>query len=157
MKKIFLFLLLLVAGASSYAQKSYINLYATQLSNQTNQYCYLTGDIPEGMSSYIADKVGNILNLLAQEGYEVEFMSSSATSINASSFITTVNYLLSKKTSSTNPDNPDIVTHQRDLADDTEAYEVARFNLQGLPVNKDEKGVQIVVYSNYTTKTIIVE
>lgn len=157
MKKIFLFLLLLVAGASSYAQKSYINLHATQLSNPTNQYCYLTGDIPEGMSSYIADKVGNILNLLAQEGYEVEFMSSSATSISASSFISTVNYLLSKKTSSTNPDDPGIITYQRDISVDTEAYEVARYNLQGLPVNKEEKGVQIVVYSNYTTKTIIVE
>lgn len=41
--------------------------------------------------------------------------------------------------------------------DENEVYEVARYNLQGLPVNKYEKGIQIVVYSNYTTKTIIVE
>ena len=157
MKKVILFLLLLVASVSSYAQKSYINLYATQLSDQNYQYCYLTGDIPEGISSYIADKVGNILNLLAQEGYEVEFMSSSATTSNYSSVGTMVNYLLSKKTSSTNPDDPGIITYQRDITVDTEAYEVARYNLQGLPVNKEEKGVQIVVYSNYTTKTIIVE
>ena len=156
MKKIILFLLLLAASLSAYAQKSYINVYATQLSDQNYQYCYLTGDIPEGISSYIADKVGNILNLLAQEGYEVEFMSSSATTSNYSSVGTMVNYLLSKK-SSTNPDDPDIVTYQKDIADDTEAHEVARYNLQGLPVNKDEKGVQIVVYSNYTTKTVIVE
>ena len=81
-------------------------------------------------------------------------MSMSATSQNYSSLGTYVNYLLSKKTSSS---NPDVVTYQRDITDDTEVYEVARFNLQGLPVNKEEKGVQIVVYSNYTTKTIIVE
>jgi hypothetical protein len=34
---------------------------------------------------------------------------------------------------------------------------VARYNLQGIPVKANEKGVQIIVYSNYTTKTIVVE
>ena len=46
---------------------------------------------------------------------------------------------------------------ERVTADDQEAVEVARYNLQGVPVDKDEKGIQIVVYSNYTTKTVIVE
>jgi hypothetical protein len=36
-------------------------------------------------------------------------------------------------------------------------YEVARYNLQGMPVKETEKGIQIVVFSNYTTKTIIKE
>ena len=36
-------------------------------------------------------------------------------------------------------------------------YEVARYNLQGIPVKASEKGVQIIVYSNYTTKTVVVE
>ncbi len=40
---------------------------------------------------------------------------------------------------------------------DGEVREVARYNLQGIPVGKNEKGVQIIVYSNYTTKTVIVE
>ena len=40
---------------------------------------------------------------------------------------------------------------------DEEVREVARYNLQGIPVRKSEKGVQIIVYSNYTTKTVIVE
>lgn len=35
--------------------------------------------------------------------------------------------------------------------------EVARYNLQGIRCAPSEKGVQIVVYSDYTTKTIIVE
>ena len=35
--------------------------------------------------------------------------------------------------------------------------EVARYNLQGIRCAPSDKGVQIVVYSDYTTKTIIVE
>jgi hypothetical protein len=35
--------------------------------------------------------------------------------------------------------------------------EIARYNLQGIPVNANEKGVQIIVYSNYTTKTVVVQ
>lgn len=156
MKKIILSLLLLVAGVSGYAQKSYINLIAFGLnSNPTNPTFYLSGDVPEGINTS-GLSIGGVLNLLAQEGYEVEFMEM-AMGYYAGNSPTTINYLLSKKTSSSNPDDPGIVTYQRNIADDTEAYEVARFNLQGLPVNKDEKGVQIVVYSNYTTKTIIVE
>ena len=51
---------------------------------------------------------------------------------------------------------PDAI--ERIVADDgQEAVEVARYNLQGVPVDKNEKGIQIVVYSNYTTKTVIVE
>ena len=35
--------------------------------------------------------------------------------------------------------------------------EIARYNLQGIQVNENEKGVQIIVYSNYTTKTVVVQ
>lgn len=149
MKKIFLLFLLLVAGLNANAQKSYINVYVTGLGNSNlYQYCWLSGDVPEGINVYDSYRIGDLLNRLTQDGYEVEFVVNAGTA--------SVNFLLSKK-SSADPDNPDIVTYQRDITDDTEAYEVARYNLQGLPVNKDEKGVQIVVYSNYTTKTIIKE
>ena len=37
-----------------------------------------------------------------------------------------------------------------------EAEEVARYNLSGHPCSLNDKGVQIVVYSDYTTRTIIV-
>ncbi len=39
--------------------------------------------------------------------------------------------------------------------DDSE--EVARYNLSGRPCSPNEKGVQIIVYSNFTTKTVILE
>ena len=44
-----------------------------------------------------------------------------------------------------------------ELNEDEEVTEVARYNLQGLPVKEHDKGVQIIVYSNYTTKTVIVQ
>lgn len=37
--------------------------------------------------------------------------------------------------------------------DDSE--EVARYNLSGRPCSPNEKGVQIIVYSNFTTRTVI--
>jgi hypothetical protein len=37
------------------------------------------------------------------------------------------------------------------------AEEVARYNLSGRPCSPNEKGVQIVVYSDFTTQTIIVD
>ena len=37
-----------------------------------------------------------------------------------------------------------------------EAEEVARYNLSGHPCSPNDKGVQIIVYTNYTTRTIIV-
>lgn len=61
-------------------------------------------------------------------------------------------YLLSKQVSS-NDDSAISIVH----SDDGEAYEVARYNLQGMQVNENTKGIQIIVYSNYTTKTVIVE
>ena len=36
-----------------------------------------------------------------------------------------------------------------------DADEVARYNLSGRPCSSNEKGVQIIVYSDYTTRTII--
>ena len=36
-----------------------------------------------------------------------------------------------------------------------DAEEVARYNLSGRPCSPNEKGIQIIVYSNFTTKTII--
>ena len=37
-----------------------------------------------------------------------------------------------------------------------EAEEVARYNLSGHPCSPNDKGVQIIVYSDFTTRTIIV-
>ncbi len=45
----------------------------------------------------------------------------------------------------------------QNVSDDEDVYEIARYNLQGVPIHKTEKGVHIIVYSNYTTKTVIIE
>ncbi len=42
-------------------------------------------------------------------------------------------------------------------ATDPNATEIAHYNLQGLPVDANEKGVHIVVYSDYTARTVVVE
>jgi hypothetical protein len=46
---------------------------------------------------------------------------------------------------------------QKIEADNDDVREIARYNLQGIPVKEGEKGLQIIVYSNYTTKTIVVQ
>ena len=38
---------------------------------------------------------------------------------------------------------------------DNDAEEVARYNLSGRPCSPNEKGVQIIVYSDFTTRTFI--
>ena len=46
------------------------------------------------------------------------------------------------------------VNEQEDGNND-DAKEVARYNLSGRPCLPNEKGVQIIVYSDFTTRTII--
>ena len=138
---------LLGCVAAAWGQKSYVNVVADHIYSSIYQEIYLTGDVPVGIKTHYdsygseAMTVGKVLNLLAKEGFVVEQMSCSAEC---------EVILLSRLVL-----DPEAVPHV--TADDQEAVEVARYNLQGLPVNEDEKGVQIIVYSNFTTKTIIVE
>lgn len=150
MKKYFLLVLLTVVGISAFARKSYVNVYLESLYSPT---IYLSGDIPIGIKSYYSNmQIGDVLNLLSNEGYEVELITSGSGNIGSTSTTTYVIYLLSKQVSS-NEDSAISIVH----SDDGEAYEVARYNLQGMQVNENTKGIQIIVYSNYTTKTVIVE
>ena len=148
MKKILLIIGLIMVCLNTTAQKKYLVL------NHNSSYggrWTLCGEIPDGMqenysvsSSLGGNKekiVANILNELSERGYEVEFMPDNS------------NYLLSKRTDSSGSLN----AIQRVQTNDEELIEIARYNLQGVPVNENEKGIQIIVYSNYTTKTIIVE
>lgn len=138
---------LLGCVAAAWGQKSYVNVVADHIYSSIYQEIYLTGDVPVGIKTHYdsygseAMTVGKVLNLLAEEGFVVEQMSCSAEC---------EVILLSRLAL-----DPEAVPHV--TADDQEAVEVARYNLQGLPVSEDEKGVQIIVYSNFTTKTIIVE
>lgn len=151
MKKRLLLLIVAVIGAvgTMLAQKTYVNVVADHIYSSVYQEIYLTGDVPAGIQTHYdgygssAMTVGKVLNLLAAEGFVVDQMSCSAEG---------EVILLSRV--ALYPDNDSV---ERVQADDQEAVEVTRFNLQGLPVDKDEKGVQIVVYSNYTTRTVIVE
>ena len=138
---------LLGCVAAAWGQKSYVNVVADHIYSSIYQEIYLTGDVPVGIKTHYdsygseAMTVGKVLNLLAKEGFVVEQMSCSAE----------CEVILLSRIAL----DPEAVPHV--TADDREAVEVARYNLQGLPVSEDEKGVQIIVYSNFTTKTIIVE
>lgn len=131
----------MMAWVGAMAQKSYVYMYHDQNSYKTT----FRGDVPSDMLGEFIDRDYNydhikVLNMLAERGYEVEFV------------INSNQYILSKKSSA-----PASAITRTKSDDGEEAYEVARYNLQGVPVSKNEKGVQIIVYSNYTTKTVIVE
>ena len=144
-----------------YAQKNYVTIWGEIENFYSNGWVCLSGDVPASMklnytgrdfpelhldgASRLYEWIGAVLNLLAKEGYTVEQMNSTSTIIN---------YLLSKPSDESNANNVRMV---RDMKNDSEVYEVARYNLQGMPVNESEKGFQIIVYSNFTTKTIIKE
>ena len=161
MKKILLFLFLAMP-LIGYAQKSYITLYmSTSNGYQQAGHPYLTGDVTDDLSEYLnLEKVssynisynvwygsscylGEVLNKLSEKGYEIEYVGDNS------------HYILSKRKEGSGSSSYSKI--QNIKIEDGEPYEVARYNLQGLPVSKNEKGIQIVVYSNYTTKTIIVE
>ena len=147
MKRILICMVALLGCVAAWGQKSYVNVVADHIYSSIYQEIYLTGDVPVGIKTHYdsygseAMTVGKVLNLLAKEGFVVEQMSCSAEC---------EVILLSRLAL-----DPEAIPHV--TADDQEAVEVARYNLQGLPVSEDEKGVQIIVYSNFTTKTIIVE
>lgn len=94
MKKIFLLLLLLVASVSAFAQKSYITVTVGYDNGRapygSGETIILTGDVPDGLENFVYSSnyhdwyletgsydyksysTGEILNLLASYGYEVE-------------------------------------------------------------------------------------
>lgn len=150
MKKFLFTLFLTVLGTSAYAQKSYVTMVSYHSNSSTTiPNIYLTGDLPSNVSEkYTSSTTGDVINLLAASGFSVEHHSMSSGS--SSGFYQT--FILSKSSTSS-PSKIERVT----IDINEEVTEVARYNLQGMPIGKKEKGIQIVVYSNYTTKTIIVE
>lgn len=154
-RKISLLVFLVGMFFTAFAQKQYVTVTASDM-YWSRQSIYLTGDIPSGINSYYESSghydefnlecptVGKLLNLLAKDGFTVEQMANTGGS-------NIVTYLLSKN-SAPSENGIEVINN-----DDSEAVEVARYNLQGIPVNENEKGVQIIVYSNYTTKTVVVQ
>ena len=150
MKKILLFLLLALPLAG-FAQKSYVHIYLTEglkinESFQNGSTLYLTGDIPSGIKDYYYYTqdmtMGRLMTLFGNEGFILE----KAFEVGEGEVV-----IMSRNEGS----NPAKI--QSVQSEDGTPYEVARYNLQGIPVKASEKGVQIIVYSNYTTKTVVVE
>ena len=152
MKKILLFLFLAMP-LMGFAQKSYVFICVQSgleyVENDPNGGASLTlsGDIPSGIKNTYGsgDRItaGKIMCLLGDKGYELEkaFMNTPKAVI-----------IMSKNVSSSSSNIQSIK-----IEDEGEPYEVARYNLQGIPVKANEKGVQIIVFSNYTTKTVVIE
>ena len=147
MKKSLLVLCLWMTGLTAMAQKSFV------LVRTTTSYIHLGGDVPGDMQGTYTirqsgrehvEGIADVLNQLSKHGLELE----QVTPVGDGH----LTYLFSKMSS-----GPANAITRIAVDDGEEAYEVARYNLQGVPVNKNEKGIQIIVYSNYTTKTIIVE
>lgn len=155
MKKILLTLCFLTACFSIHAQKSYVNMVSRYVYRDgvdpTTPYIYLSGDVPANIEKKynLTTTTGDVLNMLAEEGFIVECLSMSSHGGSGAGFSQTI--LLSKSSSN----SPSSVRYVQ--IGDEDVTEIARYNLQGIPVLATEKGVQIIVYSNYTTKTIIVQ
>ncbi len=160
MKRFFILAFLCGIFFCANAQKKYVTFY---VSPSDGYEVVLSGAIPSTMkSTYLPsdyggnkwkDCIGDLLNILAGDGFTLEQMNTSATT-NAGNVIFRTFYLFSKYSSDS--DSSDATPKLR-ANTDSEVTEVARYNLQGIPVKATDKGLQIVVYSNYTTKTVIVE
>lgn len=152
MKQFFCLLLLVASMAgSALAQKSYVNIVAYNAASSSSDI-RLTGDVPPGISqAYYATwdnkSIGDVMNMLAKEGFVVEQMSCVPLE---DKYVREVVIMSRPSTAST--DAVEIVPSERG-----DAVEKARYNIQGQHVSKHDKGVQIVVYSDYSAKTVIVE
>ncbi len=155
MKRLFFLSCLLVCGLASVAQRQYVNIIAT--GKQAREGISLSGAIPAGMQDFYTSYYGNIvtlgdvINQLAEHGFVVDQMTSDcyAPSGGEASFREIV--IMSRL--AVTPEDGSI---EATIAHDPNATEVARYNLQGQPVDKDEKGVQIVVYSDLSARTVVV-
>lgn len=119
-------------------------------------YYYVRGALPSGVEGRYDStnySFADVLNILASKGFEVEFFDSYGYSYVTGGGSSQSSMVIMSKSGT--PESNAIEEISTD--DNTEAVEVARYNMQGLPVNENEKGVQIVVYSNFTAKVVIVQ
>ena len=151
--------LMLCMACSMYGQgKSYVtvlcpmNTYSSQIklsgdipSTMKQDYSYMDFGYPRAVNNYYL--IGDVLNMLASNGFYVEKMDAWS---NGTTDMTT--YLCSRSGS-----GPASAMQRVQREDGDEVREIARYNLQGIPVSESDKGVQIIVFSNYTTKTVVVE
>ena len=156
MKKVIFTALFFIVSVCSFAQKSYLQVFSEQKPFLVLDYkdywdISLVGDKPSDMKDkYSRANISEILDQLIEKGYTLEFVTSLSGATH-SGVIGTIVYILSK------PMEGASGVRQVTIDKDEEVTEVARYNLQGLPVKKSDKGVQIIVYSNYTTKIVNIQ
>lgn len=141
MKRYLLFILFAVVSLVANAQKSYLFVRADVAEN-TLYTVRLSGDIPASMQKkYNNKEIGEIMNEISSLGFDMDYC------FGGSSI-----YMIFSKGSSNQSS-----AIQKIEVDNDDVREIARYNLQGVPVSENEKGLQIIVYSNYTTKTVVVQ
>ena len=138
----------------AFAQKEYVTVYISRGS------CFVSSDDPTLKTEYSSSDFGlnkkagfiyvaKLLNYLSQKNYTVELQSNITENNNDWGMM----YLLSRPANGTSGSS----VQRAKLNADEEITEIARYNIQGIPVTESDKGLQIIIYSNYTTKTIVIE
>lgn len=128
--------------------KSYVSIYFNMNEPTSNWVtARLSGNVPVGMkNSYIAtyDRLteGEIINMIALNGYVIDKVVGIGETYSM--------IIMSKNIS----DNLDIITTIPQHTN-TDKIEMCRYNMQGYIVNADEPGIQIIVYSDYSTEVKI--
>ncbi len=115
MKRILALLLLMAVNICAFAQKSYIHVYADDLEYKY-QTITISGYLPSGIKDSYEDKdkmtIGNLLNLLSEQGFEVEYMCSPSHHP-ANSYVShsKMCYLLSKKKSTSDNSSQTVIDY----------------------------------------------
>ena len=150
MKKLFLSIVAAFALFTSTAQRSYVSLYINMNAADSKWVsARVSGDIPASMKDYYAatyDRLsdGQLINMLANEGFMIDKIAAMSE--------TNCVVIMSKNSSG----DSGIITKSAD-EQVTNAVEIARYDLQGRLVDDDSPGLQIVVYSDYSAKTVVVK
>lgn len=128
--------------------KSYVSIYFNMNEPTSNWVsARLSGDVPVGMkNSYVAtyDRLteGEIINMIALNGYVIDKVVGIGETYSM--------IIMSKNIS----DDLGIITTIPQHTN-TDKIEMYRYNMQGYIVNADEPGIQIIVYSDYSTEVKI--
>lgn len=119
-----------------------------------DQFGELSGDIPSSLSDLASQKstisttelsrtnIGDIINELTPLGYEVDQFCAGGSLV----------YTIFARKGNGNENATRNIESKKEIV-----REMKRYNLQGMPVKANAKGYQIVVYSDYSTKTIFVK
>ena len=150
MKKFFLSIAAVFTLFMATAQRSYVSLYINMNAADSRWVsARVSGDVPVSMKNYYAatyDKLtdGELINMLANEGFTIDKIAAMSE--------TNCVVIMSKNSSG----DSGIITQSAD-EHSTNAVEIARYDLQGRLVDDDCPGLQIVVYSDYSAKTVVVK